>query len=698
MKFPNLFAYFVAAVLGTPVFAVGAPLYQNTAANTELRVGDLMSRMTVAEKLDILAFEGHHDNLKLILHAVPRLGIPPFRTSDAPQGLRDGPSTAFPMGVVMASTWNPRLISLVGSAIGQEARIKNRELVYGPCVNIQRTPMGGRYFECFSEDPFLSAQITVSYIKGMQGEGVAACVKHFLCDNEETNRTINNVHVGERAMHEIYLPSFEAAVQRGHVWAMMAALNEVNDEYVAQSKSLITDLVKDKWHWDGVLISDWGAIHDSVAAVNAGTDIEMPDPVYFAPGTLTDELDKGQISQTIIDDKVRRILRLMIRTGLLDGKPQSTAPLVNTPQHQALALKVAQEGMVLLKNATGVLPLDKSRVKSIAVIGPNAQDTQLGGRSSAYAPAFYMTNVLQGIEAKCPGATVTFAQGCPRTGASDSAVMATAVAAAAKAEIAVVVVGTDANWQGEGLDPPSLNLPGDQEKLIQAVSAVNNKTIVVLNNGSPVVMTDWVAKVPAVLEAWYAGEETGNAVADILFGSVNPSGKLTGTQAFERADYPGASTFASVNNVLDYKEGIYVGYRYFDKNHIAPRFPFGFGLSYTTFQYDKFVVPATVKSGLPFAVNLRVRNTGRRAGDEIVEVYVHDLSPKIDRPMRELKGFARVSLAPGQAAIVRIRLGSQSFSYWNVHTHAWTSNPGNYEIEAGSSSRDLRVKSTLRLL
>lgn len=675
-----------------------APLYENPNAPVEARVQDLLGRLTEPEKLSLLALQSHENAQKLDTPPIPRLNVPELRTSDAPNGIRDGKATSFPMGVVMASTWDPALIQQVGAAIGQEARAKNRQVIYGPDVNIQRSPQSGRSFECYSEDPHLSARMAIADIEGIQSQGVSACVKHFICNDEETDRHSINIRVSERALHEIYLPPFKAAIQEAHVWSLMPSFNQVNGEFMAQNIPLLHDLVLTHWGWDGLVISDWGAVHDTVPAVDAGTDIEMPDPVDYAPAALTAALSSGKITQAQIDDMVRRVLRCMVRTGRLNPSTPPDASAVNSPAHQALALKVAQEGAILLKNQANLLPLNAHRIKSIAVIGPNASDTQLGGRWSADVVPFSQTSVLQGIQNDAgSGVSVQFALGCPRTKPGTPADLSAAVALAAKSDVAVVVVGMDNNYEGEELDPPNIDLPGDQAKLIEAVAAANKNTIVVLNNGTPVLMTPWITQIRGIIEGWYAGQAQGQAVADILFGKVNPSGHLTETIAKRREDYSDFGFYPGYKGVMTYGEGIYVGYRHFDKDHIAPLFPFGFGLSYTTFQFGGLKAPAVLTSQGTLPVRLHVKNVGSRAGAEVVQLYIHPLNPRVDRPVQELKRFERVSLQPGQTKTVAFSLDRKAFSYWDTTHHRWEADPGQYELIIGASSRDVRLRTIVHL-
>jgi len=691
------FLYAAYAQADAPAAAGFVPnaVYANPNAPTETRVSDLLGRLTQPEKFSLLALIGYGDPFKLDLPAIPRLGIPALRTIDSPAGLRDGQATAFPMEVVMASTWDPALVRQVGKALGEEARAKNRQIVYGPCVNIPRTPQDGRYFENFSEDPFVSAQMATAYVEGMQSQGVAACIKHFVCNDQETDRHNLNVAVDERTLHEIYLPAFDAAVHKAHVWALMPALGRVNGAFCAQSKPLMTDLLRTQWSWDGLAVSDWGSVHSTVDSMNAGTDVEMPQPDFYNPPAFTQALQSGQITQTEIDDAVRRVLRLMVRTGMLNPPAAPSLAAVNSPAHQALARRVAAEGITLLKNTDNLLPL-RHALKSLAVIGPNAQDTQLGGRWSAEVRPFYQISILDGIKNKVgPGVTVSFAQGCPRTGPGTPGEIAKAAALAAGANVAVVVVGTDNNYEGEELDPPDLHLPGDQKKLIQAVAAANPHTVVVLNCGTPLLMGSWLPRVSGLLETWYSGQEAGRAAADILFGDVNPSGRLAGTWASEREDYSDWTNYPGAGHFVRYMEGVYVGYRHFDQAHLKPLFPFGYGLSYTTFAYSHLQMPSVQQIGAPATVHVAVQNTGKRAGDEIVQLYVRPLAPKVDRPIRELKSFARVSLLPGETKTVTLTLAPSAFAYWDIKTHRWQPDPGAYALDIGASSRDIRLSGIL---
>jgi beta-glucosidase len=480
----------------------------------------------------------------------------------------------------------------------------------------------------------------------------------------------------------------------------MVAFNKINGTFNVENKQFLTDLVRTQWQWDGVALSDWGAIHDTAASMDAGMDLEAPRPNQYSPASLTKALEAGTITQQEIDNAVKHVVRLIVRTGLADDPAQPPPTLVDCPQHRALALNVAKEGITLLKNDKNILPLDRTKIKSIAVIGPNAQDTQLGGRWSADTAYFYQTDVVDSVRtAAGSGIDVEFAQGCARlkAAADDDANIAAAAALAAKSDIAIVVVGTDKNYLGEALDVPNLYLPGAQDKLIQAVEAANKNTVVVLNNGMPLLMDKWLQQTPGLVEAWYSGQEQGNAIAAILFGDVCPSGKLAATFGAKREDYSDWPNYPATDGHVNYAEGIYTGYRHFDKKSIEPLFPFGFGLSYTSFRYGRVLAPRKLKAGAIGIVSVRVKNTGNVAGDEVVELYVHDQHPAIDKPIRELKGFRRISLLPGEDKVVTIPVDDSSFSYWDVGHHCWHYDPGDYEIDVGASSRDIRSTANIQV-
>lgn len=821
--------------LPSVVLAQATAPYQDPRTPLETRVDDLFRRLTQDEKLSLLG------GTSFPTQPIPRLGLPAIGMIDAGQGARggirstEGPATAFPSGVAMASTWDPVLIGRVARAIGEETRNKGpgSQVLLGPAVNIHRSPLGGRNGEYFSEDPFLAARLAVGYVQGMQSTGVGACLKHFACNNHEYDRFNMNVTVGERALREIYFPAFEAGVKEGKAWLVMSSYNKVNGTYSSANRFLLTDVLKKGWGFDGLVTSDWGAVHET-ATVQAGDDLEMPDHKWTKPDRLKAALADGSLTQAAVDESVHRYLRTLIRVGLLDGPAAPDPAQVNSPAHRQVAYEAATEAIVLLKNQDHFLPFDRRQLRSVAVLGEPARALQYGARGSPKVMPLHATEIVDGIREKAgggvtvryatgrtvgepvPGAAITPpaghpghgflaeyfrnqglsgqpavvrvepeinlfedvspAPGIPREHYSarwsgqllapasgeytftfagddgyrlfiddralidewnhpngiksatirleagksyvlraeffqdggdvraqlswrlpDEVVYAAALDAAKHSDAVVLCVSTD-RMEAEGNDRPSMDLPGKQAELIRAVLAANPHTVVVVNNGTPVTMVDWIDRAPAVLEAWLPGQEGGAALAAIIFGEVNPSGKLPDTLGRRRADYPDASNFPGQKAQVNYAEGIYVGYRHFDKNNVEPLFPFGHGQSYTTFAYgDLSLSQGSLRPDGTVSVRVDVTNTGTREGTEVVQLYVHDPDPKIDRPVRELKGFARVALKPGERKTVQLPLRARDLAYFDVPGHQWKADAGNYVVEVGASSRDLRQKATLAL-
>jgi beta-glucosidase len=667
----------------------------------EKRINALLHRMTLEEKVSLLAgFDNWHTQ------AIKRLNIPATKVTDGPHGARTAdesnpsrtlPATCFPTAVAMAATWNPDLIQNVGVAIGEEARARGCAILLGPCVNIHRSPLGGRNFESYSEDPYLSSRMTVAIIKGIQSRGVSACVKHFALNNSEYERMTISSEVGERAMREIYFPSFEKAVKEAGTWSVMCSYNKVNGTYASENYRLLTEILKDEWGFKGLVMSDWFATHSTVPVANAGLDLEMPGPARYLGKALLKAVKSGEVDIKMINDKVRRILRVMINTGALDGKITFTDKIKDFPTHRKLAREVAEEAIVLLKNENHILPLIKS-VRSIAVIGPNAAAASIQGGGSAHVSPYYKVAPLEALKVICGDKVkIIYEPGCDISPSAD--LLERAVTVAARTDVAIVFAGLTDKHESEGFDRKDMDLPEKQKELIGKVAAANPNTIVVLNNGSPLAMEPWIAQVPAVVEAFFPGQEYGNAIAAVLFGDVNPSGKLPDTFPRRYKDNPAFANYPGKNGKVLYEEGIFVGYRHYDAKNIEPLFPFGHGLSYTSFEYSGLKVsPAEIKAGDKIKVSIDVKNTGKVAGKEVVQLYVSDVASSVPRPPKELKAFQKISLLPGETKTVRFTLDKEALSFYDTDLKDWVAEPGKFEIQVGSSSRDIRVKGIFTLL
>jgi beta-glucosidase len=703
--------------------------YKNASLPVEQRVQDLLGRMTLQEKVDMLSGADWMSTV-----ANQRLGIPSLKMADGPLGIRSwaGPSfqmnamktdqqigtTAFPAGVAMAATWDIDLVQSEGQVIGQEMKALGRDMILGPTVNINRTPLWGRNFEGYGEDPYLASRLAVSFIRGVQGEGIIATVKHFAANNQEFERHRIDAKISDRALQEIYFPAFKAAVQEAGVWSVMSAYNKLNGVYCAENSALLKDVLQTQWGFKGLVVSDWGSTYSTASTVNAGMDLEMPggEPMtkwmatpgakeagnsggWLVPEKVLPDVSAGKISTAAIDDNVGRILRVMFANGLFD-KPHGGGE-VDTREQRAIARKAADESIVLLKNSSDILPLDPAKIHSLVVIGPNAAIARTGGGGSSLVHPKYSVSPLRGIQDRAgQRVQVSYALGVAMEGedpAKDTPQIREqlrneAVEAAGKAGMAVVFVGRAPKIESEDFDMKALDLPAGQDELIEAVAKANKRTIVVLNAGGPVIMTKWFQQVPALVEMWYGGQEGGNAIADVLFGDVNPSGKLPVSFVKEWKDSPAYGHYPGENLQVEYAEGIYVGYRYFDTKKVEPLFPFGYGLSYTRFEYsDLKISPSTTSAG-KVDVSLQLRNAGTRAGAEVVELYVHDGHSSVDRPVQELKGFRRITLTPGEKTVIHFMLDRSAFAFYNPAKKDWVTEPGSFDVLVGSSSRDIRVK------
>jgi beta-glucosidase len=707
----------VAAIFPSPPLAAeDNPVYRDKTRSVDERALDLLKRLTPDEKLLLV-----HADSKFTTAAIPRLGIPERWLSDGPHGVREdiGPhdwnpagrtddfATALPAGVALAATWNPDLAKLYGQTIGEEALARGKHVVLGPAINIHRTPLGGRNFEYFSEDPFLVSQVVVPWIRGMQSQKVAACVKHYALNNQEWERGTIDVEVDERPLREIYLKGFEAAVKDGGALTVMGAYNKFRGQHACENDYLLNKVLKGEWGFKGLVMSDWSGTHDTRQAALSGLDLEMgtdkPYRQFFLADPFKALLERGDVPMSVLDDKALRNLRVMIETGALDGRPAGS---FNTKAHQQVARRVAEEAIVLLKNAGGLLPLDASRVRRVAVIGENAvrKHSHQGGASEI--KALYEVTPLEGITARVRQAKVTHAlgytsgRGSPENAAAAAdpeSLIAQAVEAARQADVAIVVGGLNHErfQDAEGSDRKDLSMPGAQADLIRRVAEANPRTVVVLVSGGPVDMEPWLERTPAVLQAWYPGMEGGNAIAAVLFGDVSPSGRLPMTFPRKLSDSPAHAlgAYPGKNGVERYEEGLLVGYRWFDAKAIDPLFPFGHGLSYTSFEYANARVSPPGPGSPPGAkppltiVQVDVKNTGSRAGAEVVQLYVHPRAPRLPRPPQELKGFAKVFLNPGEKKTVAIPLGADAFAFYDADKRAWVAEAGEYLLRLRSSPR-----------
>ncbi len=712
------------------------PAYKNTSLPVDQRVQDLLKRMTLEEKATMISGSGWMESAPIV-----RLGIPAIKMADGPMGVRSwaGSSaitnssanpvkvetTSFPSGVAMAATWDVAIMQLEGRAIAQEVKALGRDMILGPTVNINRVPLWGRNFEGYGEDPYLAGQMGVAYVRGVQAEGVIPSVKHFDANNEEFERHRIDAKIDERTLHEIYLPAFKAAVQEGGAWTVMSCYNKVNGTHCAENNYLLKDILKNEFGFKGFVVSDWGSTYSTAPTVNAGMDLEMPGgpPMqaflalpraneqgssggWLAADKVLAEVKAGHISEATLDDNVGRILRVILLSGIMDS-PHTALGEVDTPEQQKLARAGETEGIVLLKNQNSLLPLDPAKIHSIAVIGPNAAVARTGGGGSSLVRPKYAVSPLQGIQKRAgSGIEVTSAMGVGMEGedpgfdlpATREGLLKDAADVAAKADVVVVVVGRYNKLESEGFDVKTMDLPAGQDELIAAVEKANPHTVVVLNTGDPVTMTKWIDTTPALLDMWYGGQEGGNALAAILFGDASPSGKLPVSLPKKFEDSPAAKNYPGQNLEVNYAEGIYVGYRYYDTKNVEPQFPFGFGLSYTTFEYsDLKITPDHASGDQLIGVTVTVFNKGLRAGAEVVQVYVHDGHAKIDRPEHELKAFSRVELKPDESQTVQFKLNNSAFEYWSPETKAWTLDPGTFEVQVGASSRDIRLKAPVEI-
>jgi beta-glucosidase len=806
------------------------------------KIESLLEDLTLEEKISIISgSDAWHST------GVDRLSIPRIKMTDGPIGAR-GDSTSgatsacFPSATALSSTWDKETIEQIGEAIGAEAKTKDADVLLGPTINLHRHPLGGRHFECYSEDPFLTGVLAVGYVKGVQSQGVSACLKHFIGNDTEFERHRVSSNIDDRVLREMYLLPFEMGVKQGGSLSVMSAYNRLNNIYCSSHKTLLIDILKEEWNFPGYVVSDWGAALDAVGNANGGLDLEMPGPAKTWGEHLLKLVNSGEVSQEIITDKVRRILRVAEFTGRLDDPTEKEERSINKPEDRSLIRRTASEGMVLLKNQS-LLPLDKSQLKKVAVIGPNAKIGQFLGGGSAGLNPHYVVHPLEGIEAALAGfADVLYAKGCHThkfLPAIDKTLLQTdnqdkegykveffdgntfdsepihithmsgrkfwafngfglnelaksksrslsarftaeftpdidgehffeifgigpsrmimddeevidnwssqdpgetffalgsaprqctltlekgrryklsveyqwsgkfpavqfgmlapdphnfideAVNLASDSDVVVLIVGTNSDWETEGYDRTNLNLPNNQDELITKICKVNPNTVVVMNTGSPCAMP-WHDDAKAILQCWFPGQEFGNSLSDILFGEVNPSGKLPTTFPKDIKDTPIFSHYPGEDLQMDYVEGLYIGYRWYEKEGIEPLFPFGHGLSYTNFQYQDLRVVPPKGNGTAVAFEIKVTNTGAVKGKEIIQCYVGSASSYIERPLKELKAFSKIELEPLEARTVLFELTERDLSYWDEGSNQWKIEPSEYKVSVGASSKDIR--------
>ena len=638
---------------------------------------------------------------------VERLGVPAIMMTDGPHGVRrvpdvtsvgapSLPATCFPTASCLASSWDTALLRQVGAALGEEAAALGVDVLLGPGANMKRDPRCGRNFEYFAEDPFLAGELAAAFITGVQSKGVGTSLKHFAVNNQETERFRINAVVDERTLREIYLPAFETAVKVGQPWTVMCAYNKLNGTYCSENHRLLVEILKQEWGFDGLVVSDWGAVHDRVKSLQGGLDLEMPGPQARRTQAVVEAVTSGALDEAVLNEAVRRILRIIFRAG---ETPKGGA--FDAAGHHAFARQVAGEGIVLLKN-TGLLPLKQPR--RIAIIGRSAKEPHFQGGGSSHINPTMMDIPYDEVQKLAGAAQLTYSDGYPATPAFDQALIDEAVAAAQAADVALLYAALPGFIESEGYDRADLSLTPQQVALIQAVCAAQPNTVVILNNGSALTMGEWLDGPAAVLEAWMMGQAGGGAIADVLFGKANPSGKLAESFPIKLADTPAHINFPGGAGQVYYGEGIFIGYRYYDATERPVAFPFGYGLSYTSFAYSNPRLSAATFDDVDgLTVSVDVTNTGAVAGKEIVQIYIHDRKSGLIRPPKELKGFAKVALQPGETKTVTVALDFRAFAYYHPGYRQWITEDGEFDILIGASAADIRctltgtLRSTLKL-
>ncbi|WP_341675891.1 glycoside hydrolase family 3 C-terminal domain-containing protein [Niveibacterium sp. SC-1] len=654
------------------------------------RAAELVARMSIEEQALLLSGDGPWRT-----HGIERLGIPPVVVSDGPHGLRkledsgalmnrSVPATCFPTASALSATWNTALTRELGAALGREAQAQKVDVLLGPGVNIKRSPLGGRNFEYFSEDPLLAGSIAAAYINGVQSEGVGTSLKHFAANSQEDARMTTDSVVDARTLNEIYLPAFEQAVRESQPWTVMSAYNLVNGTYASEHRALLDGVLRGQWGFDGLVVSDWGGINDRAKGVEAGNDLEMPGSGEHNRNKLIAAVREGRLAKEALARCATEVVALALRAA----EARKANAQFDADAHHALARRIGGEAVVLLKNEGDVLPLPAG--KKVALIGRFARTPRFQGAGSSMVNPIRITNAYDELAALLGEQQLSYAAAYDGEGDTTDAQIEEAVRTAAAADIAVVFAGLPDSYESEGWDRRNIAMPAGHVRLIEAVAAVQSKVVVVLLNGSAVEMP-WAGKVKGIVEGWLGGQAGGGALADVLSGKVNPSGKLAETFPVALKDSPAHPYFPSHTRSAVYGEGVFVGYRHFDAREITPLFPFGFGLSYTRFAYTGIRAAAQFDASGDdsFTVEVSIKNVGPRVGQEVVQLYVHEEAPALPRPPQELRAFDKVTLEPGQEKTVRLTLRRRDFAYYDAQAQAWTVKPGRFEIRVGGSSRDL---------
>ncbi|SFH56447.1 beta-glucosidase [Lachnospiraceae bacterium NLAE-zl-G231] len=662
---------------------------------TREKLQELIGKMTLEEKASLCSGADFWHT-----ESVERLGIPAMMVSDGPHGLRKQDQEAdhlgvndsikavcFPAGCGTAASFNRELITGMGEVLGEECQAEGVGVILGPAVNIKRSPLCGRNFEYYSEDPMVASEMAGALIKGVQSKNVGTSIKHFLANNQETRRMSSSSEVDERTLREIYLAAFEGAVSSQKPWTVMCSYNKINGTYAAEHKEALTDILRGEWGFDGFVVSDWGAVNNRVPDLEAGLDLEMPASGGINDKQIVDAVKEGRLEESVLDRAVERILNIVYRFQ----ENRNDSAVFDRDKDHEYAKKVAEETIVLLKNEDGLLPL--SEKEEIAFIGKYARQPRFQGGGSSHINSHKVTGAWDVVK---DWGNITFAEGYgDQEDVTDEALIAEAVEKAGKAKAAVIFAGLPDAFESEGFDRSHMGMPNCQNELINRVAAVQPNTIVVLHNGSPVEMP-WADQVKGIVEAYLSGQAVGAAVVDILFGKVNPSAKLPETFPYKLEDNPSYLYYLGEGDKVEYREGVFVGYRYYDTKKMDVRFPFGYGLSYTTFAYSNLKLSAAqIKDTDTLTVSVDVTNTGSMAGKEVVQLYVSDVESTVIRPVKELKGFDKVDLQPGETKTVTFTLGKRAFAYWNTQIHDWHVESGKFRILVGKSSRDIQLEETV---